>query len=412
MNIEFPKIEYLLTNRLENFTKEQLRRYKLLTLRESMVNVAAGRFVGLLKDGCQKMYLSEFLDSMYEGIEPYLDGKCSGMLLLDDFIFIASVASKALKNIVAHPSTRLIKVEEHVKYYKVTNTGTKTMQWLAHRPGATIAEKIAPKNKVLTVSTRFTADTKENEASMYLYGVIYSILASRLFKSECKACDNKTCSHKKLFEELENLYALKNVIRRGELGNVPGVRHSIQNNKLMCDTNYKTVWDCNLRISRMESGLRAEWESLDENLYTDLYYCILAIILHCTDVKLYDVAGRINFADDGKVTFSNAEEVTFVINRLNFLQEIEVFLQGHAIQIKTTDYTLNGSEFKVDDIKESCFDLTPCIDALNNGIAESEEVAKSTEERTEQIKEQEEQLNEKPVIKIKNVRTKRKGKKK
>lgn len=418
MSIEFPKTEYLLMNRLEVLTEEQRRRYSLVTLRESIVNCASGRYVGLLKDGCTDMFLSEFLDSMYEGIEPFLNGKCNGMLLVDDFIFIADAAGKALKSIVNNPSSRLIKVEEQVKYNKVTNTGIKTMRWLAHRPGATIAEKIAPRNKVLTVSTRFTADTKENEASMYLYGVLYSVLASRLFKSECRECSNRICMHKQRFEKLENLYALNNTIRRGELSEVPCVRHSIQNNKLMCDPNYKTVWDCNLRLSRMEKGMRAEWENLTEILYSDLYYCILSVILHSDGVKLYDVVGKIIFADDGRLTFTNANEVVFIFQGEDDLRQMAVSLNEHFIRARTTVFKNAKGVYEVAEVREHDIDLTPCMDILETIVhdiaTESEADVNSPVEPRVEVENQSSQetvADDKPQKKSNN-RGKRKGRKK
>ena len=364
MSIDFPKTEYLLTNRMEVLSEEQRRWSGLLTFRESIVNCAAGRYVGLLKDGCREMFLSEFLDSTYAGIEPFLNSRCHGMLLVDDFIFIAGTASKALKNIVNSPSSRHIKVEEQVKYNKVTNTGIKTMRWLAHRPGSTIAEKIAPSNKVLNVSTRFTLDTKENEASMYLYGIVYSVLSNRLFKSECRSCRDHNCMHKRHFEELENLYALNNTIRRSELKDVPRVRHSIQNNKLMCDPNYKTVWDCNLRLSRMEQGMRAEWSNLTEILYSDLYYCILSVILHSKGVKLHDVAGEITFAEDGRLEFTGADKVTFILHGKNELRRITVSLYGHGIAVRTSTLKNHNGVYGMEAVRECNIDLTPCVEAL------------------------------------------------
>ena len=243
MGVEFPKVEYIIYNKKEKLNKEQVGWYKLLALRESVLNLSIKDFVGLDKDNSQEIYVSSFLDSIFFNIEKYLFDECEKPLLFDDFVYIASVATKALKAIIENPSTKLIKVEEQVKYNKITNSGIKTMQWLAKRPGSTITEKISPKNKVLTVSTKFSFDTKENEASMYLYDVLYRILGSRLFESKCKTCKNNSCNQKRSFEELLRLYSLNTAVKQSELSTIPKIRHSVQNNKLMCDRFYKVVWD-------------------------------------------------------------------------------------------------------------------------------------------------------------------------
>lgn len=76
-----------------------------------------------------------------------------------------------------------------------------------------------------------------------------------LFESKCKTRKNNSCSQKKSFEELLRLYSLNTVVKQSELSKIPKIRHSVQNNKLMCDKFYKVIWDCNVKISRIEKEL-------------------------------------------------------------------------------------------------------------------------------------------------------------
>ena len=58
MQIEFPKVEYILNNKQEKLTDEQKLWLQLVCLRESILNMAIKNFMGLEKDNCQTMYLS------------------------------------------------------------------------------------------------------------------------------------------------------------------------------------------------------------------------------------------------------------------------------------------------------------------------------------------------------------------
>lgn len=371
MAIEFPKIDYLLSNKMEKLSKEQLLWSELLTLHESIINSAIKDYVGLEKDNCQEMYFSVFLDSLYYEIQPYLFGKCKNKFLFDDFIFVASVAGKAIKAIVTNPSTRIIKVDEQKKYNKITNVGIKTMQWLAKRQGGTIREKISPQNKVLTVSTKFTVDTKENEASMYLYNIIYRIIASRLFGSECKRCETKNCKNKRLLEEMLKIYSLNTGIMQSELHSIPKIRHSVQNNKLMCDKYYKVIWDCNTKISRMEKGLKIEWDNLLEILYADIYYCVLAILMHDPSYKYVDTIGRIMIDDKGRLLFSNSEKFKFILSN-NGLKELRILLHNNMISVEKSMYKFESdSTWKLQKKENEEFDLSIIQAEIDRFISQS-----------------------------------------
>lgn len=365
MNIEFPKVEYIISNKQEKLNKEQIGWYKLLSLRESILNLSIKDYVGLAKDDSPEIYVSSFLDSLYFNIQRYLFRECENSLLFDDFVYIASVAAKALKAIVEKPSTKLIKVDEQVKYNRITNSGIKTMQWLAKKPGSTIVEKISPRNKVLTVSTKFSVDTKENEASMYLYDVLYKILGSRLFKAECRTCKNENCQQKKTFDELLRLYTLNTTIRQSELAEIPKVRHSVQNNKLMCDKFYKTVWDCNLKINRIEKELKKEWENLENIIYKDMFFYIASIIKQLPNIKIKDQIGKLKVDENGFLSFSGMDKITFV-ELGKEIKEYTLHFNDNKISIMSKSFVENAGKFRERETSENQISLsTIIVDILN-----------------------------------------------
>ena len=303
MAVDFPKIEHIINADRNKLTESQQRYYCLAAFRQDIVNSAIARFVKLDKNPSEEIFLSEFLDALYGGIYKYLTGECVNGFLLDNLVFVARAADAALCSITANPDTRLIKIDECVPHDRVTETSIKTMQWISRRPGQTIKEKISPQNKVLTVRRKFSVDTKENESTMYLYDVVYKILAARIDTCNCENCSSEACQTKSLYERMRRLYAMRTRIKQSELGAIPKVRHSVRNNKLMCDPNYKTVWDCNTELSRIENSLRKEWNALYDLTVKDLFYCILAVIKHTYDIRICDELGRIEVNENGEFDF-------------------------------------------------------------------------------------------------------------
>lgn len=412
MQTEFPKVEYVLSDRRDKMAGEQIYWNELRTLRESICNTAVRKFVGLSKSSGQKIFLSEFLRSTYSSVNAYLSGNCKNKLLFDDFIFVADVAAKAMAAIVANPSTKLIKVEEQLKCNKLKNTGVKTMQWLAKRPGITIPEKIAPKNKVQTVSTKFSVDTKENEASMYLYSLLYTILTARIHDCDCVNCKNAACPDKALYEKIHKLYALKTQIKRSPLGEIPKIRHNVQNNKLMCDKNYKTVWDCNFKISRMENELKVEWENLAAALCKDVYFIILAIIFNSSDVMIKDRVGSVCVGADGVTHFrtadSGAEEVTFVHCGGSMRETTLSYVDGF-IKVKTVTLGLNDSKFQPEATDENEYSLTELTEKIDSIISKrllADEQKRLAEEALKG-KAEEEKIKKELYERLRNVIAKR-----
>ena len=333
---EFPNKEFLLHNKAEVLTDEQriwwdaMVRFSdilSLTMQNSMERTS-GRYLSML--------FTEFLEKLYRVIS--VRRKCGKDFIFDDFVNIAVYSVSALKHIVSSPSKRIEKRSEKVLVSQLRHTSSKTMQWMAKRPGRSALEKIAPENKVMTSVTRFSADTKENRESLYLYDILHDIIQDRIHDTDCLSCEY-AASCGVPTKSIRDLLALHTRIRHGDLSDVPAEKQAMQNNKLMCDVNYKMVWDAVKYLSRIEDSLAVRWEMLQQRYVQIGFWIILSFVLQHTDSSIMDCYGTLS-DDQGQLEFirSDGEPVKneiVIYPTMRFWEPITLALNGFELTLRS-----------------------------------------------------------------------------
>lgn len=302
MSVPYPKTEWLMHNKTKHLSEEQRGRFEAMVRLSDLLGLTMADDIIRTTGKYNEMLFTAFLEKLYDTVQGLND--CEHQFYMDDFVRIARFSAPALKHIVSNPSTRVLKNTEKVHVSKLKQTSSATMRWMAGKPGRSIPEKIAPQNKVLTQVTAFSADTKENRETLYLYGILYDVIEERLHGSKCAACSRAGECGKDM-KELLGLVSLRSKLRRGSLCDVPAVKQVSQNNKLMCDKYYKMIWDAVGQISAIEEKLSSDWENLETRYLQTAFWVILSTLLHDYDVVMYDRKGALH-DEKGSLWFGGA----------------------------------------------------------------------------------------------------------
>lgn len=291
MSVPYPKTEWLMHNRTKNLSDKQQNRFEAMVRLSDLLNLTMADDVIRTTGKYGEMLFADFLEKLYDTVQN--SNNCKHQLYMDDFVRIARFSVPAIKHIVSNPSTHILKNTEKVHVSKMKQTTSTTMRWMAKKTGRSIQEKIAPQNKVLTKVTHFSADTKENRETLYLYDILHDVIQERIHDSKCGTCSRADeCGED--VKELYDLISLHSRIRHGDLGGVPAIKQAYQNNKLMCDKYYKMVWDAVGQISAVEEKLRSDWENLGNRYLQVAFWIILATLLHEYDTVIYDYKGALH----------------------------------------------------------------------------------------------------------------------
>ena len=344
----------LFNDRTELMTPRQKNAYRIMQGVNHFINLALEGHREISTGKCRVMLYSEFLLELAKGFlkTQQIRDKCLSesetdtdisLAVHDDFIRIALYANNAIKNIIRDPSRQVTKVEVKQPASRVAAFTAKTMQWMSVRSGRNIAEKIAPENKILTTKTVFSVDTKENRELMYLYRNLARIVASRFSKTKCFHCSKWDSCGQGWLGDIKKMLSAFTRLKTEELGHVKAEKHVSQNNKLMCDLNYKIIWDATLMLTKVEENIKAQFDSVRERFAKLLYWLMLGLCLRYKGAKLLDRAGAL-YDDQGVLSFRGAKEEddgTTDSDKIVFVSETNDLLREYV-------FSRNGTEVYVE----------------------------------------------------------------
>lgn len=345
--------DILVSNGANKLPIEQRVRYELIRNVEHIVNSALVGKREISTGRCTTLQYSEFIELVYgayvssagEMNECCADG--GKLVLLDNLMRIADFAYAAIKNIVNNPSRTIKKVEVKVPSSRAKNFGSQTTRWLSGRPGLTIAEKLAPDNKILTTKTVFTVDTKENREFMYLYKRVNEIVGTRFVGTECAQCVKYHDCGRGWVSRMKKLSAAYSRLKTAELGEVKGEKQAVQNNKLMCDMNYKMIWDAVKELSHIEDNIEKENATLYERFAQVVYWALLGRITADKRAAIVDCIGAVSDGyeseEDGVMRFIDAETGE------PHLKDVIIFKDENEKYVKTLITKLNGTLIEIVD---------------------------------------------------------------
>lgn len=361
--------DVLLGNRKDELTEEQRIRYELIQNVDHIINRAVADVREISTGRCNPLQYSEFIKRVYRA---YLNTaremrECGGngeaLPLFDALVRLADFAYPAIKNISNSPSRALKKVEVKMPAYRATGLGNKSMRWLSERPGLSFAEKVSPENKVLTTKTVFTVDTKENREFMYLYKRLHEIVGVRLVNTACAECQNYGKCGREWVARIKNLNSTYSRLKTSELSEVKGEKQAVQNNKLMCDLNYKIVWDAVKELSHVEENTKKVNGKLFERTACLIYWILLGKIMADNRAALVDCLGFVTdvYQDEKCVVLNFYDEET----EEPHTKDVVVFKNEHDKYIETLYLSLDGTRISIVDSKNvSVYDLD-VYDSLN-----------------------------------------------
>lgn len=339
----------------EKMPEDMRVRYGLVRQVDHLINSAIEKNRDFAKGHCVTLQYSRFIEQLYSAYSQTKQKRdCGQTALFDGLLLIAEYAYTAVKNIVNNPSRVIAKVEVKMPVSRAADFGNKTMRWLACRPGRDIAEKISPTNKVLTTKTVFSVDTKENRELMFLVKRLNEIISSKFSVTACATC-NKQFDCREWAGHMKRLAAMYSHLKTDELGAVACEKQAVQNNKLMCDLNYKIVWDAVKMLSEVERVAESKINRFYLRFAQLTYWLIVGRIMRDRRAVLCDCIGKVE-EDNGCVVFR--DEVTATPH----IKDEIIFKDPEQRYQRSLRAELSRTRIQVTDVKsrQNVFDIDVC----------------------------------------------------
>jgi len=162
-----------------------------------------------------------------------------------------------LHNITDRPKRVLRRIHDQERVQKVREIDTKCVIDLAKRPGATIAEKAGPKQRILAIRRTESIDTLENRVAQH--ACVLTDRASRRYLAENK---KHTATDSKRVATVERLQ--RSVLRLPRKESFHGVTSLIEpcrqpNYTLLQNTDYYRVWQAYVELVKNEDLRNQMW---------------------------------------------------------------------------------------------------------------------------------------------------------
>lgn len=182
------------------------------------------------------------LDEMTYKLQPYENVLAKRPVPFDDWHQLYLYAKKSIEHITATPSSKLVKETAYIQPNQLKTPRTKTMNWIANKPGRNIREKLAGR-KVLAEKSVFVVDTKENKVFVRVMKQLAKQFQNRMAYSVSQGKYDTQPMDKQRIEEIQRFLSFYKKVKFSELGDLDVSKPITEpNNKLISDKYYAPIW--------------------------------------------------------------------------------------------------------------------------------------------------------------------------
>lgn len=182
------------------------------------------------------------LDEMMYKLQPYANTLAKRPVPFDDFHQLYLYAKKSIEHITATPSSKLVKETAYIQPNQLKSPRTKTMNWIANKPGRNVREKLAGR-KVLAEKSVFVVDTKENKVFVRVMKQLAKQFQNRMVYSVAQGKYDTQSIDEQRIEEIQRFLSFYKKVKFSKLGDLDVSKPITEpNNKLISDKYYAPIW--------------------------------------------------------------------------------------------------------------------------------------------------------------------------
>lgn len=209
----------------------------------------------------------------------------------DRLLMAADFTADSVAYLLRQHRNRTKRVHEQLPLHQLRELDTRSMAWLAHRPGRNIREKLSGRSHALGVKRDMSADTTENRLLRSFAKLLVRRASSRL---EYRNAYHGTPEDVERVRRLEEFVRLcDDRMRRSELAEVPTLTRLQPNNVLLSDPHYSRVFRAWKWLRDDEEALRQSWVDTFRRIRILLCWMVAAQVVTHERVVVADTLGRV-----------------------------------------------------------------------------------------------------------------------
>ncbi len=273
--------------------------------------------------------------------------------LKDDIYLLYEYTINHIENILEKPHKDIVKKKKLIRKEKLKTVDSKTLVWLANKPGSSIREKLSNVEKVSSTVKRYTYNIKENQVLLAFFKDI-----SRLLNTKSTIMkNNPTLFGEEEFAIIDEITRRLNRVRfhfKNELEEVVAKDYSTPNNTLIGNVDYASVWKSYTAIKQSQVDTQNSFNKYKE---------MLKSIFVFTMMNRYDYVesyGKVNEANN-YILFDKSNDVLteVVISGSNDFEIVikKYDLNNNTSLIETNNYIVEMFEKDLDSYRGQAYSL-------------------------------------------------------
>ena len=309
-------------------------------------------------------------------VDDVLYGVDSSGFQNDRLQHIVDFVSSAVRNLIDILHEKSLREHRITRPEQVRELDSKSMMWLAKKPGFTVKQKIASEQKMMGVYHTTSLDTAEN----------------RLFKAFMQKLDEILLEKENAFhkmglaisDEAERFTStVHRWLKSDEAECINRWNNTPPNNTLLNDKNYRKIWKAHLMLQNLSEQIQKDLENFDKLKIRALFWFTSAKLNLSCNIRFRQ---NLLFPDYQKLSLTKDAGLKGCA-RTDFWEKFEVFTKIDVFVLrfgeKETEYYLPDEIKNLSDIHSYAEQV--CADFFPNLSFESKVKEQVQDEKTQEV---------------------------
>lgn len=254
---------------------------------------------------------------------------------------IVSFVSTAVRNLIDLLHEKNLREHRITRPEQVREVDSRSMMWLAKKPGFTVKQKIASEQRMMGVYHTTSLDTAENR----LFKVFMQNLEDVLLEKEnacCKCGLSISEDFERFVSTVHQWLKSDEALLIGKWNNTP------PNNTLLNDKNYRKIWKAHLMLRNLSDQVQYDLDHLESLKKSACFWLFVAKMNRYSDVRFQQ---RVLFPDSMSLSLMQGEIALAGYLKISSWRKIKYTLDDFCIpQISEVTQLFSFAEDKCNSV--------------------------------------------------------------
>ena len=240
---------------------------------------------------------------------------------------IVCFASTAVRNLIDLLHEKNLREHRITRPEQIREVDSRSMMWLAKKPGFTVKQKIASEQRMMGVYHTTSLDTAENRLFKSFMQKLEELLLEK--ENACRKCGLSMSEDFEHFVSMVHRWLKSDeALLIGKWNNTP------PNNTLLNDKNYRKIWKAHLMLQNLNDQVQRDLERIGTLKNAACFWLFVARMNHYNEVRFLQ---KVLFPESKSLSFTKKENSLVGYINLSSRKKLKCTLLESSIDLSIGD---------------------------------------------------------------------------